>query len=158
MHRVEQLCQKTNQFNLTTKRYTAVDIATMYANKNTDVITFEIVDKFGSYGITGLTLINVESEKAVVDSLIFSCRVLSRGVEFAIWSFLTQYFHGHDIKVIEGEFINTRKNRQVTNYYEKVGFTCYKKYDNFKEYRASILDLPKNLAPYIKIEAVNFGE
>lgn len=79
--RVAQLTQKTNQFNLTTRRYSEADISSFIENTDSDVFYMHLQDKFGDYGIVGVCILIYEGTCAVVDSLLISCRVLGRCVE-----------------------------------------------------------------------------
>jgi FkbH-like protein len=76
--RAAQLSQKTNQFNLTTRRYTEADMLRMVADQSVAIGTFAVSDRYGDYGVTGLAILRFEAEDevAVVDSLLMSCRVI----------------------------------------------------------------------------------
>ena len=80
--RAAQLTQKTNQFNLTTRRYTESDIRRMKEDKNYKLWIGELEDKFGSYGKVILAIVRLEPEhRAVIDTFLMSCRVMGRNVE-----------------------------------------------------------------------------
>src|SRR6185437_14848182 len=92
--RVAQLIGKTNQFNLTTRRHTAVDVA-VYANAaNWDIYTTEVSDRFGDNGIVGVAMVR-RGERAgqcvaEIDTFLLSCRVIGRTVEDAMLHFLVE--------------------------------------------------------------------
>ena len=83
--RISQMSQKTNQFNLTTKRYTETDIQNLINDSNFDIFAFTISDKFGESGITGLSIINYnyDDNTAEIDTLLMSCRIIGRNIEYA---------------------------------------------------------------------------
>ena len=81
--RIAQLTQKTNQFNLTTQRYSEADIVDFMHRSTSDVLYLHLEDKFGFYGIVGVCIVIYQDAHAVIDSLLLSCRVLGRHVEDA---------------------------------------------------------------------------
>jgi FkbH-like protein len=119
--RIAQMTQKTNQFNLTTYRYTEGDIKEFIKNDDW-VYTIDIKDKFGGNGITGLMIIELDNSTARINSFLLSCRVLGKGIEVAFISYLLYKLKESGIKKVFAEYIPTPKNSQVKDFYEKVGF------------------------------------
>lgn len=121
--RIAQMTQKTNQFNLTTKRYSENDIQN-FIDKNHLVVCASVKDKFGDNGITALCIstIDTNNKKAVIDTFLMSCRILGRNIENAFLSYVLNILHGKGISEVEATFIKTAKNMQVENFYEKFGF------------------------------------
>lgn len=144
--RVAQMTQKTNQFNLTTKRYTEDDIRRLQDN-GAKIFTLSVQDCFGDNGITGLMIITLDGE---VDTFLLSCRVLGKGIERAFaYSVLSRL----EIPVVCARFIPTEKNSQVAEFYEQLGFTMLtKRNDGAKEYEARIADLDLSIKDYYKID------
>ena len=127
--RISQLTLKTNQFNLTTRRYQEEEIRKFAMDDKKIVRCAEIIDKFGNNGITGVYIVNKNNEKEwIIDTFLLSCRVMSRGVEDGILSQIIQKARNDGVKIIKGEFIPTKKNKPAENFYENFGF---KKQDNF---------------------------
>jgi len=121
--RVAQLTQKTNQFNLTTRRYSEARIATLRSEPDWSVISLYVRDKFGDSGLTGVLIARKEGETGVIDSLLMSCRILGRNIEkvFVLKAFaLMERLWG--IKVWKAEFIPTNKNQQVAGFWSSMGF------------------------------------
>ncbi len=83
--RIAQMTQKTNQFNLTTRRYSDEEISRLAASDSADVIWLRLRDRFGDAGIVGVCILRYEDRRAIFDTLLLSCRVLGRGVEDAFW-------------------------------------------------------------------------
>jgi FkbH-like protein len=122
--RISQLTQRTNQFNLTTRRYTEQEIETLMASDENSVLAFEASDRFGRYGLVGVSIIRADARhrKAFVDSLLMSCRAIGRNLELKFLDFIVDYAKGRGMVALEGEYIQTAKNVQVADFYDKAGF------------------------------------
>ncbi len=156
--RMSQLTQKTNQFNLTTKRYTESEIEKFIDNKTYRIFAFEAKDKFGIYGITGLAILKIfTSEKlAEVDTFLISCRVIGRNFEFAFFNFLVDHLsNDFDIQTINAKYIKTLKNERVIDFYENLGFFLVSSNGTEKNYRLNLADYKPKVIDYIK---VSFGK
>ncbi len=129
--RVAQMTQKTNQFNLTTKRYTEQDIANMLDNRDIDIFTLSVRDKFGDSGVTGLAILKTNDEYEEIDTLLMSCRVLGRNIE---WVFMNELISNVEKPLLKSQYIPTSKNMQVIEFYEQLGFRLVKSRDGVKEY------------------------
>jgi FkbH-like protein len=121
--RASQLTQKTNQFNLTTKRYSEVDIKEFADSEKSDVVYLRLKDRFGDTGIVGLYIIEYKGKSVIIDTLLLSCRVLGRGVEDAFLINLLKYSKKRGYKSVIGKYIPTLKNSHVVEFYSKRGFT-----------------------------------
>lgn len=120
--RFAQLTQRTNQFNLTTKRYTEDNIKEFVASSQTDVLSVKLKDKFGDLGIIGAAIITYAATSATIDTLLLSCRALSRGVEDALLATIIAKAKKRGCAQVIAEFIPTKKNQQVENFYPTRGF------------------------------------
>ncbi|MDR2206390.1 MAG: HAD-IIIC family phosphatase [Flavobacteriaceae bacterium] len=120
--RVAQLTQKTNQFNLTGKRYSETDISTMNSDSRFSIYICEYEDKFGKEGIIGCAIIKTENEKATVDTFLLSCRVLGRNVENDFMKHIIMKIKDKGIKKVEGIYNKTDKNIVAKDFYIKNGF------------------------------------
>jgi FkbH-like protein len=119
--RAAQMTQKTNQFNLTTRRYTDTDIRNML-NKGNRIFTLSVSDKFGDNGITGICIIKIIKNKEHIDSLLLSCRILGKGIERVFIEYILKKLRIEGITEITASYIPTGKNSQVADFYEKIGF------------------------------------
>ena len=144
--RIAQMTQKTNQFNLTTKRYTEGDIRAMLANE-AKIWTLAVRDKFGDNGITGLIIVTRQGE---VDTLLLSCRVLGKGIEEA---FVKAVLKRWCMPVVRAKYIPTEKNGQVAEFWDRIGFRESKVSgrEGEKEYEAKIADLDLSVKDYYRI-------
>ncbi len=120
--RAAQLCQRTNQFNLTTKRYTSSDLERMIVDPDYDLFTLSVRDRFGESGITGLAILHHEDERTAVDTLLMSCRILGRRLEDAFLAYLAERAAAQGSSSLVGLFEPTAKNAQVAAFYSERGF------------------------------------
>jgi FkbH-like protein len=118
--RIAQLTQKTNQFNLTTRRYQIPDIQHFLDSPDHAVVLLEYKDRFGSEGMVGLTILNFAESR--IDSLLMSCRIIGRKVEDRILSKAFDLFRARGCQKIAADFIPTSKNQQVASFYDSHGF------------------------------------
>lgn len=119
--RIAQMTQKTNQFNLTTKRYTDTDIYG-FIDEGWSVYCISVKDKFGDNGITGTVMLKPLADGMKIDSLLLSCRILGKGVELAFIRFILNHLYNCGITKIYAEYYPTLKNVQVADFYERLGF------------------------------------
>jgi FkbH-like protein len=123
--RISQMTQKTNQFNLTTKRYIEQDLINI--KKNNGLINcLSVKDRFGDNGITVASVILIDKHIASIDSFLLSCRILGRGIEEAYLLFLLNNLVKMGITTVEAKYIPTKKNIQTSEFYENQGFKLIK--------------------------------
>jgi FkbH-like protein len=121
--RVAQLTQKTNQFNLTTRRYSEQDIQRFSERDDADVIHLRYGDRFGDAGIVGVCILEYADGIAAIDTLLLSCRVLGRSVEGAFLGHCVARAVERGATSVTGEYIATAKNAQVREFYAANGFS-----------------------------------
>lgn len=120
--RAAQMCQRTNQFNLTTRRYSVAEFESMLSDPLVEIYTLSVTDRFGDSGITGLGILKFEPQDAVIDTLLLSCRILGRKVEDVFLAFLAKRVGERGGRHMTGEYIPTKKNAQVAKFYTDRGF------------------------------------
>ena len=121
--RISQLTLKTNQFNLTTKRYQQEEISSFSSDKDRIVECVQVSDKFGDNGITGVYIIEKKDSKEwIIDTFLLSCRIMGRKVEEAMLYQIIEKAKNLGIKRIKGKFIPTKKNKPAENFYSDCGF------------------------------------
>ncbi|MBC8250019.1 MAG: HAD-IIIC family phosphatase [Candidatus Nitrosopelagicus sp.] len=121
--RISQLTLKTNQFNLTTRRYQEEEISKFSSSEDRIVECVQVNDKFGDNGITGTYIIEKKNnEEWIIDTFLLSCRIMGRGVEEMMMNEIIEKARVSGIKRIKGEFIPTAKNKPAENFYEELGF------------------------------------
>ena len=125
--RVSQLTQKTNQFNLTTRRYTESDIRRFTQQKQSDVFYLWFKDKFSEFGIVGTAILSYDDEIVSIDSFLLSCRALGRGLEQALLISLLNTAKENKYKRMIGHYVPTKRNMQVEKFYQTNGFKISEK-------------------------------
>ncbi len=137
--RVAELTQKTNQFNLTTRRYTEAEIRELMESGTADVYSVHVADRFGDSGLTGVAIVRYRGDDASVDSFLLSCRVLGRDVELAPWPGILRQARGRGCRALSAEYVATAKNGQVRDYYDRLGLTLQEEQGTRRRYQA-VLD------------------
>lgn len=131
VQRIAQMTQKTNQFNLTTKRYTDADVRS-FIEKGWKIWCISVADKFGDNGITGCVMINGNA----IDTFLLSCRILGKGIEIAFVKKVMELLREMGYNELTAQYLPTAKNEQVKDFYEKCGFTCVEEHeDGAKDYQ-----------------------
>lgn len=129
--RVHQLFTKTNQFNVTTKRYSPAEVTEFIGSKDFDIIVVDVADRFGDLGTVGLVLIDLRGELPTIDSFIMSCRAMGREIETAIMNDIKRDYlltGSHD--ALLASFSPTKKNVPVKTLYERQGFQVAEESEN----------------------------
>ena len=117
--RIAQMTQKTNQFNLTTKRYTDADVKGFLAN-GWKIWCISVADRFGDNGITGCIIINGDE----IDTFLLSCRILGKGIEKAFIKKIMTLLKEGGVSSVKAAYLPTAKNAQVADFYDRCGFPC----------------------------------
>jgi FkbH-like protein len=154
--RLAQLTQKTNQFNLTTRRYSEADIQHFIEQKKFQVYAFDLNDKFGSSGITGLSILelNFAKKTAIVDSFLMSCRVIGRNIETAFLSFILKDLLEIGFLNTEAQYIKSLKNAQTACFYDKQGFELKDDQIDQKIYSLKLQEHELRMIDYIVVKKI----
>ncbi len=120
--RVHQLIQRTNQFNLTTRRYTRAEIERMMAAPDYELLTLRASDIFGDYGLTGTLIVKKKPPQWEIDSYLLSCRIMGRTIELEVLNQLVLDAQAAGVSSIIGDYIPTSKNKPVAGLYNAYGF------------------------------------
>ena len=158
--RMSQMSQKTNQFNLTTKRYTEGDIKNFIDDDSANVFAFSVADKFGDSGITGLCIIifNDKNQTAVIDTFLMSCRIIGRNIEYAFIDYLVDILKSNKINEIQAKYIKTQKNGQVKTFYDKCSFRLTDSNESVRNYTLVVSEYKPRLVNYIEVlDGKQFG-
>jgi len=139
LERCAQLTQKTNQFNFTTKRYTESQIKKMIDSIDWYIFSMELSDKFGNYGTTGLVILKLKNKKALINTFLLSCRILGRKVEEKLFQFLIEELKNKGVESLYGEYYPSKKNSQVSDFYEKMGMKYIKETSNLSKKNYELL-------------------
>ena len=121
--RISQLSLKTNQFNLTTRRYQEEDIAKFTNDKNVLVKCVQVEDKFGDNGITGVVIVKKDSKSEwTIDTFLLSCRVMGRGVEEGMLGHILELARKEGVSRVKGLYVPTKKNKPCEDFFANCGF------------------------------------
>ena len=122
MSRIAQLTNKSNQFNLTTHRYTQSEIEDISENKNYIKLYGKLEDTFGDNGVVTVSIGHIEQDVLHMDLWLMSCRVLKRDMEFAMMDSLVKKAKEKGVNKIKGYYYPTAKNGMVKEFYGMQGF------------------------------------
>jgi FkbH-like protein len=120
--RAAQLTQKTNQFNVTTIRYSEAELLERRANPACLVTTVDVRDRFGDNGIVGFLMTRATGDQVEIDTLLLSCRVIGRTVETAMLAYVCEYASRRGARRVLGRIVPTSKNAPARDLYERHGF------------------------------------
>lgn len=121
--RIVQLINKTNQFNLTTRRHDEKTVAAMMADAAYINLQARLTDCYGDSGMIGVIIAKADNNALVIDSFLMSCRVLERRVEFCLMNELVAIAQQRGLNTIQARYIPTDRNSIVENLYENMGFS-----------------------------------
>ena len=139
LQRVVQLINKTNQFNLTTKRYTEADVRAGISGAHAGGVQLRLLDRFGDNGIIAIVIGRLDAGRDLtIDTWLMSCRVLGRQVEQATLNLLASQADGLGAERMIGLYRSTAKNGMVRDHYAKLGFSPDQTMDDASR---SVLDL-----------------
>lgn len=148
IQRISQMTQKTNQFNLTTHRYSVTDIHS-FIGCGWRIWCIGVSDKFGDNGITGSIMVRPDGE---IDTMLMSCRILGKGIEYAFVKKIIEILNQEGFDTLTAKYIPTSKNSLVKDFWEKMGFVCQQENENgHKEYRLSTGSSNLEIKNYYKI-------
>jgi FkbH-like protein len=123
LERIHQLFNKTNQFNVTTQRYSLSEIERCAAAQQCELWVARARDRFGDLGTVAVLLLKQEGRSLLVDSLLMSCRAMGRGLETALVNHIkTRLLEHRGLLEVRARFIPTAKNKPVENLFESHGF------------------------------------
>lgn len=122
--RVSQLTQKTNQFNLTARRYSERQIEKLAATPGCNVLSLRLRDRFGDQGLVGVAITFDKDELCELDSFLLSCRVIGRSVENALLAHIAAGAIARGCTRLAGWFLPTKKNAPAKDFFQRSGFEC----------------------------------
>lgn len=125
--RIAQLINKSNQFNLTTRRYTEAEVAAAQSDPDAFTLQVRLTDAFGDNGMISVLICRRQGTDWHIDTWLMSCRVLGRKVEVAVLQELMSQAAERGVLRLIGSYLPTEKNRLVEDHYDKLGFTLLQK-------------------------------
>lgn len=122
VERFTQLVNKTNQFNLTTQRYTQNQVQELLDDGNKKVYLYSVADRFGDNGIVAAAIVDVTGEMPVIEEFVMSCRVMGKNIEYAVIEDMEKDLQQAGYSAVRGRYIPTAKNKPVEKLYEQLGY------------------------------------
>jgi FkbH-like protein len=127
LDRIVQLINKTNQFNLTSYRYSLSDIIKMLENDNTIALYGRLEDRFGDNGLVSVIIARKEGDEMSILLWVMSCRVFKRDMEYAMFDELIKHVKNKGCTNLIGRYIPTKKNSIVSPLFNTLGFNLIDK-------------------------------
>lgn len=148
--RIQQMVLKTNQFNMTTRRYGEETLRGMIQSEKAHVLIGRMKDRFGDNGICVLLIVLIEGSQAHIDTFLMSCRVMGRTVEHAAVLWMEAFLRKKNVKTLTAEMIPTKKNMPARAFYKEMGYMQTSDSSETEKYRSS-LEREKKVPCYVKI-------
>ena len=120
--RIAQLFQRSNQFNLTTRRLSEVQCAAMMQDDTCLPLYAELADRLSDHGLISLVACRINGDELAIQDWVMSCRVLGRGVEQYLMSMVFEHARAAACRRVLGSYVPTAKNGMVRDFYERFGF------------------------------------
>ncbi len=155
--RVAQLELKTNQFNLTTRRYSEAQLRSFMERDDAVVLSFKLADRFGDHGLTSTLVAFLEGDTIRIDSWLMSCRIFSRSAEQYILRGLIKIAEAMGARRLMGEYFPTSKNDVVAELYPKLGFAPTEGGFFVRELGGGVEDLMTHISGGVAPAAGGFG-
>ena len=152
LDRITQLINKTNQFNLRTQRYTKEEVEKYLSLEGNNIFSLKVWDKYGFLGLTGVVMISKkDGQKHFIDNFLLSCRILSRSIEKQFFYEILNVLKS-EINILEAQYVKSKKNSQVENFYESLGFDLIDSTGDIKVYKLENTDLKLDKINWIKLK------
>jgi FkbH-like protein len=148
--RLSQLINKSNQFNLTTRRRSEAEVSAVMNDKNFAGFSVRLKDRFGDHGLISIVIGEKVGDTLRIDTWLMSCRVLKRGVEEEVLNELVRLAKWKNCTRLEGIFLPTPKNEMVRDFYGKMGFTLTAESETKREFELKLEDF-QSAATKIKV-------
>ncbi len=143
--RITQLINKTNQFNLTTRRYTAQEVEALIDNPAAVTLYGRLVDKFGDNGLVSAMIGSISGDTCTVDLWIMSCRVFKRNLEQTMMDEFVRRCAARGVRTIVGRYLPTAKNLLVKEIYGTMSFVKTSEDETGSVFTLSVADYrPQN--------------
>ena len=120
--RIAQLIQRSNQFNLTTRRLSEAECESMMHDLSVTPLYVKLSDRIGDHGLIGVVVLEPDGDTLAIRDWLMSCRVLARGVEQFLMNLVVEQAVRLDMHAVSGQYIQTPKNAMVKDFFARFGF------------------------------------
>ena len=138
VERFVQLINKSNQFNLTTRRISEKAVCDLKESEANVLLAVFLKDRFSYYGNIACLILKKQGKALVIDTFVMSCRVLKRGLEDFILKAIVNRAKKMDCEYVIGEYLKTERNGMVKNLYDNFGFDLIENQDDYKKYQLNV--------------------
>lgn len=153
--RISQLCMKTNQFNLTTKRYSETDTKDLIRSQVHQVFSIAVKDRFGDNGIVGVLILEESDKGLLIDTFLLSCRIIGRGVERAALAFIFNEAKKKEVGLVFGFYSASKRNALVKGLFKDNGFELIEQRDGTCVWKRAVNDADYTYPDYLTVIGVN---
>ncbi len=153
--RVQQLFQRTNQFNLTGRRYELGVLAAKAAQSDWRIYTAQVSDRFGDHGLVATALVRMSTDAWLIDNFVMSCRVIGYGVEDALLAQIGADALAARAERLDGEIIASAKNAPARDFYSRNHFTRDADRDDGEWWRHTLTGEPIAPPHWIRTRSLN---
>lgn len=122
INRLADMLNKTNQFNLTTKRHTVSEVQAMTEDRKKRIFLYRVADCFGDYGVVAAVIVDVAGETPVIAEFVMSCRVMGKNIEQGILNQVEESLRREGFARVRGLYAPTAKNKPVAEFYPQMGY------------------------------------
>ena len=133
--RIFQLINKTNQFNLTTTRYSPNEFSQFFLDTNKYVFVANVEDKFSNEGLVFVMIGTLIENSFYIDNIVMSCRVMGRNIEYSVYELIEKHLFTIGVEYLYGKYIPTNKNKPVQELFNKFAYEPIEKFENVINYR-----------------------
>ena len=154
VRRIARLTQRTNQFNLTTRRYNEAEIAAFLNDPARRVYVLRLLDRFGDNGTVGLAVVVSENGRWRIDTFLLSCRVIGRQVEHVLADRILRDAASEGVVAVEAEYVPTPNNGLVADFWRSLGFTMLSESEDDRRtvWRFDLSGFRPKTFPFLHIE------
>ncbi len=143
LERLVQLMNKTNQFNLTTQRYTQGQLAQLLQDAGKQVYLYQVRDKFGDHGIVAAAVADCSGMVPVITDFVMSCRIMGKNIEYALVEDMEADLRGRGYGRLRGRYVPTSQNSPAASLYERLGYSKVQgTAEGGSEYEICLKDVP----------------
>ncbi len=152
--RISQLTQRTNQFNLTTRRYSEAEIKSFSEAQDTKVYCLKSSDRFGDHGTVGACIVKAQNHDVwELDVLLMSCRVLGRGIEEAFMHFICEEIKKEGAQILIGRYLPTKKNGMAKDFFKRLRFDQTEDLEQETVYQLPLKERSIRLPSYVRLNS-----
>jgi FkbH-like protein len=150
--RVSQLSQKTNQFNLTTRRYTEAEVRSLNDSPDARVYVMHARDRVSDLGLVGVMVARLRGDRADIESCFISCRALGRSLEHAFLAAVANDIFSSGISILVGRYLQSSKNSLCKDYYQTCGLMLIEENATETTWRLDATSEPVATPAWVAIE------